>query len=90
MISKISIKAINNSVNVLLGYKTWVGYYKKGDVKTDHLPKLKDGILPPLDLGSKIEHSKPFINNANMVYAKNFTIWNDLNILLKGFKQIDK
>jgi FlaA1/EpsC-like NDP-sugar epimerase len=36
---KISFKLINNSVRVLLGCKTWVGYYKKSDVDTANLPK---------------------------------------------------
>ncbi|MBU8891558.1 MAG: glycosyltransferase [Bacteroidales bacterium] len=87
---KIPIKLINNSVNVLLGCKTWVGYYKKSDVSTDNLPHIKDGILTPLDVVSKKDQADSFIYNSNMVYAKNFTIWNDLKILLKGFKQIGR
>ena len=90
LLLKMSFKLINNSVNVLLGCKTWVGYYKKSDVNIGNLPKIRDGILTPLDLGSKKEQSDSFINNSNMVYAKNYTIWNDLNILLKGFKQIGR
>ncbi len=87
---KTSFKPINNSVNVLLGCKTWVGYYKKSDVNTTNLPKIKEGILTPLDLGSKKELTESFIYNSNLVYAKNYTFWNDLNILLKGFKQIGR
>lgn len=87
---KISFKLINNSVRVLLGCKTWVGYYKKSDVNTANLPKIKDGILTPLDLGSKKELTDSFIFKSNLVYAKNYTFWNDLNILLKGFKQIGR
>ncbi|MCK5028695.1 MAG: glycosyltransferase [Bacteroidales bacterium] len=87
---KISFKLINNSVRVLLGCKTWVGYYKKSDVNTLNLPKIKNGILTPLDLGSKKELTDSFIYNSNLVYAKNYTFWNDLNILLKGFKQIGR
>lgn len=87
---KISSKLINNSVRVLLGCKTWVGYYKKSDVNINNLPKIKDGILTPLDLGSKKELTDSFIYNSNLVYAKNYTFWNDLNILLKGFKQIGR
>jgi GT2 family glycosyltransferase len=87
---KISFKLINNSVRVLLACKTWVGYYNKSDVNTANLPKIKDGILTPLDLGSKKELTDSFIYNSNLVYAKNYTLWNDLNILLKGFKQIGR
>lgn len=87
---KIPFKFINNSVNVLFGFKTWVGYYKQSDVKLTNLPKIKEGILTPLDLVNKKEHSDSFIDHSNMAYAKNYTIWNDLNILLKGFKQIGR
>ena len=87
---KIPFKLINNSVNVLLGSKTWVGYFKASDTRYENLPKIRDGILTPLDLGSMKEQTDSFINNSNVQYAKNYTIWNDLDILLKGFKQIGR
>ena len=80
----------NNSFKVLLGLKTWVGYYKKSNVNVENLPVIKEGILTPLDLRSILEPTDSNINKTNMVYAKNYTIWNDLNILLKGFKQIGR
>lgn len=88
--SKLTFNLINNSVHVLLGSKTWVGYYQKGDVMTDNLPKIKKGILTPLDLGKQKDFSESFINNSNLVYARNFTIWNDFKILLKGFKNLSR
>ncbi|MFC2096421.1 hypothetical protein ACFLQ3_01825 [Bacteroidota bacterium] len=87
---KIPFKLINNSVNVLLGCKTWVGYFKASDAKYENLPVIRDGVLTPLDLGSKKEQTDSFIYNSNVEYAKNYTIWNDLNILLKGFKHIGR
>jgi len=87
---KIPFNLINNSVNVLLGSKTWIGYATRSDVNVDHLPKIKEGILTPLDVGSKKEYSDSFIKNSNLAYAKNYNFWNDLNILLKGFKQIGR
>lgn len=90
ILSKLTINLINNSVYVLLGSKTWVGYFKKGDVKTDHLPKIKDGILTPLDLNEEKDYSESFIQNANMVYAKNFTIWNDFKVLLNAFSKLSR
>ncbi len=90
LFSKIPFKLINNSMNVLLGFKTWVGYSKKSNVSTNQLPKIKEGILTPLDLGSKKEISDSFIRHSNMVYAKNYTVLNDAKILLKGFKHIGR
>ena len=90
LLSKIPIKFINNSVKVLLGVKTWVGYYDKGDVNTNTLPKIKTGILTPLDLVNKKDHTESFIENTNMAYARNYAIKIDLNILLKGFRHIGR
>lgn len=90
LFSKLTVNLINNSVCVLLGSKTWVGYLKNSVVKNDHLPKIKDGILTPLDLKATKDFSESFIKNANRVYAKNFTIWNDAKILLKGFKHLSR
>ena len=90
LFSKIPFNLINNSIKVLLGLKTWVGYYKNSKVNIENLPVIKEGILTPLDLSSVKELTDSFINKANMVYAKNYTIWNDLKILLKGFKQIGR
>lgn len=90
ILSKLSFNLINNSVHVLLGSKTWIGYFKNSEIKTDHLPKVKESILTPLDLMIKKDFSKSFINNSNMVYAKDFTIWNDLKILFKGFRYLDR
>ncbi len=90
LLFKIPYKLINNSVHVLLGSKTWVGYKTESDVNTENLPKIKKGILTPLDLRSEKEENVTFIHNSNLAYAKNYKVWNDLNILLKGFKQIGR
>lgn len=88
--TKLTFNLINNSLNVLLGSKTWVGYYENSEINIDHLPKIKDSILTTLDLNVKKDFSKSFIHNANMVYAKNYTVWNDIKVLLKGFKNISR
>ncbi|MCB2194774.1 MAG: glycosyltransferase [Bacteroidetes bacterium] len=87
---KIPLNLINNSVNVLLGNKTWIGYATGSAVNAVQLPKIKGGILTPLVAGSKKELTDSFIKNANLAYAKNYSFWVDLNILLKGFKQIGR
>jgi len=90
LLSKNSFNLINNSFNVLLGFITWVGYYKDDKIKTNHLPKIKDGILSPVILVNKTDPNQTIFNNANMIYAKNYTVWNDLRILLKGINLLDK
>jgi hypothetical protein len=90
ILAKKSIRLLNNSLHVLFGFKTWVGYYTGGDIQTDHLPNIKKGILTPLDFIKGSEYSVSYIENLNMVYAKNYKIWTDLQILIKGFKNTDR
>jgi hypothetical protein len=90
LLSKNSFNLINNSFNVLLGFITWVGYYQDDKIKTNHLPKIKDGVLSPVILLKKTDPNQTVFNNANMIYAKNYTVWNDLRILLKGINLLDR
>jgi GT2 family glycosyltransferase len=88
--TKKSIQLVNNSLHVLFGFKTWVGYYMGGKIQTKHLPSIKQGILTPLDYVKSSEISVSYIENLNMVYAKNYKILTDLQILMKGFKNTDR
>ncbi|MFP4024009.1 MAG: glycosyltransferase [Thiohalospira sp.] len=90
LLSKNSFNLINNSFKVLLGFKTWVGYYQDMEVSINHLPKIKKGILTPDILAKTKVHDVTVYNNANMIYAKNYTVWNDLKILLKGINLLDR
>lgn len=90
LFTKISFRFINNLLNVLLGFKTWVGYYTGVNTETVNLPKIKTGILTPLDYVKNKDHSLTYINRLNVLYAKNYSILNDFNILIKGFNQIDR
>jgi GT2 family glycosyltransferase len=90
LLSKNSFNLINNSFKVLLGFMTWVGYYQDDKIKTNHLPKIKDGVLSPVILVNKTDTNQTVFNNTNMIYAKNYTVWNDLRILLKGINQLDR
>ncbi len=89
LLSKNSFNLINNSLNVLLGFKTWVGYYRDDKINTDHLPKIKDGVLSPWILVNPKGQNQTVYNKANMIYAKNYTVWNDLKILLRGINFLD-
>ncbi|MFO7843584.1 MAG: glycosyltransferase [Bacteroidales bacterium] len=89
LLSKNSFNLINNSLNVLLGFKTWVGYYRDDKINTDHLPKIKDGVLSPGILVNPKGQNQTVYNKANMIYAKNYTVWNDLKILLRGINFLD-
>ena len=88
--TKNSFRFINNSLHVLFGFKSWVGYYIGLNIETGNLPRIKTGILSPLDYVKNKDHSITYLNSLNVLYAKNYSILNDFNILIKGFNQIDR
>lgn len=74
---------VNNSIGVLLGCKTWVSYCKPDCNEHQGLPSLKEGIFPPLTVSTK-RNKLSTTTNTNLLYAKNYKIKYDFNILLRG------
>ncbi len=71
-----------NILNVLFGKNSWVGY--EGDAKG--LPKIKKGILFPSDaLSMRVDASTT--EKLDMLYAKDYKVYNDLNIALKAIRK---
>ncbi len=78
-----------NIFSVLSGSLSWVGYYKVAPINIHDLPKLRNGILSPLDLPviyAKNENPE----KININYAKDYRLLNDLNIILKNIKNIGR
>ena len=70
-----------NIIEVIVSHKSWVGY-ASNDVESMHLPKIKPGILSPADmLNEKLSDKK--IIEMDMVYAKDYRILHDLEIIFK-------
>jgi len=75
-----------NLLSVLLGKKTWVGYATYNESSPYRLPKLKEGILCPLDEFNtpKNETSAIILHKINLQYAKDYSIYKDLMIVYKA------
>ena len=67
---------LSYSIDVLLGKKTWVGYASD----SDDLPSIKPGIFAT-DYQLEDKNSG-FQKNLDLLYAKNYTVYNDLRIFL--------
>jgi lipopolysaccharide/colanic/teichoic acid biosynthesis glycosyltransferase len=78
---------VNNSIAVLLGCKTWVSYCKPECNEHQGLPALKDGIFTPLTVFASKNNKLTTTTNANLLYAKNYKIKYDFNILMWGLGQ---
>ena len=77
---------IVNIIDCLVGKKTYVGYNLQ---KTNHplLPKLKLSILHPI---SNSSNSDELNEKINLIYARDYSVWKDIEILQKNWKELDK
>lgn len=75
-----------NIMAVMAGQKTWVGYDPKAP--TGHLPSLRHPVLKTT-LGSGLKEANAVaINHINQLYAKNYTIWHDLQFIFSGYRHL--
>jgi len=77
---------LRSIVAVFSGRKSWVGYCSGNQ---NNLPEIKEGILSPASLFSETISDKKK-DELNMLYAKNYTLANDLGIVFKAWKNIGK
>lgn len=74
---------LRNIINVLIGKKSWVGY--KQTQQKQELPQIKNAVLNPVDLLPTLPDDKT-IYRLNQLYAKDYQINNDLQIILKSWR----
>lgn len=82
---------LRNVALVLFGKKTWVGYAQEQRADQDfHLPKLSKGVLSPLDGMENGNLDAEGLVRLNMRYAKDYSALNDLNIVMKGLRELGR
>ncbi len=79
----------SNIFSVLSGRKTWIGYVP-GSPGIEKLPVLKPGVLHPGDLFPDIQHDAGKKERMNILYAKDYSLYTDAEILLKSWKNLDR
>ncbi len=88
---KSPIGLIRNIFLVLVGKRTWVGYVRDLNAHQNfNLPKLKDSVLNPVDGLEAGQPDEEGLQRLNMMYAKDYQVANDLNIILKGFRNLGR
>lgn len=78
------VKFFSNTFSVLIGRKTWVGYAQQPDEQV--LPKLKPGVLKLGQAPSGLATSASTALRINAVYARNYSIFKDLSVVLGALK----
>ena len=81
-------RSVGHTLQVLAGIRTWVGYLEETSQDLSSLPPLKQGILHPGGHLPSSSLSQERIREINVVYAKDYRVVNDLQILVRNFRQI--
>ena len=77
---------IRNCVEVISGKKTWIGFASAAETDV-HLPKLKPGILT-ISSPFEFRYSASKILDNDRVYAKNYRILTDLELIFRNWKNL--
>jgi len=89
-IVKKPLNFIKNIFTVLIGKKSWVGYIFLDDNKTGKLPIIKKDILSPADAFKNRNLNPETKRKLNLLYARDYKLNNDINIILKGFRELGR
>jgi O-antigen biosynthesis protein len=81
-------KLFQNILHVWIGRKSFVGYDHNQLDFNNNLPKIKSGILTPYLSNQNIGINSP--NKLNLIYARDYNIFKDLNIIYKNWTGLDK
>lgn len=79
---------ISNALRVLFGKYSWIGY--DNSTSNTGLPKLKVGILHPLDPYKLQLDIDKLALQSNILYAKDYRIEHDISIMMKAWKKLGR
>lgn len=78
---------VKNMIQCMIGKKSLVGYYAEKQESAQQLPTIKRGILNPLD-AMKFANSS-VLSKLNLIYARDYSIWKDFEIVRKAWRKLD-
>ena len=79
-----------NIFRVLSGKYSWVGFAEGENISLATLPKIRKGILNPLDAQATTKLDDQTISRLNSLYAKDYRIYADVNILWRGARNLGR
>ncbi len=80
------IGLVRNIFAVLFTWKSWVGFAQHPMHEAHRLPEIKPGVLTPLDAFKNKNLPKETATRLDLIYARDYKLTNDLNIIIKGFR----
>lgn len=82
------LRTITNIFKVLYGSRTWVGYCVMPKTSIAKLPKIRSGILHPAGILQLENPDHTLIQQINLLYARDYTVWKDVEIFWKSIGRI--
>jgi GT2 family glycosyltransferase len=80
---------VRNLFSVLFGTKSWVGYYKSSLI-SHKLPKIKPSVLNPIDGMKSKNYENRITDDLNLLYARDYSVWKDINIVFYAFRDLGR
>lgn len=80
---------ISNMWSVLIGKRSIVGYSFNAERHEKNLPQIRKGILTPIE-GKNKNEKETLQAKLNLIYARDYTVFTDLQILLKNWSDLDR
>ncbi len=81
---------LRNIFSVLVGFKSWIGFSTHTENEASRLPEIKHGVLNPLDAFQNKNVPEETTARLDLLYARDYKLTNDLNIILKGFRNLGR
>jgi hypothetical protein len=82
------LQILRNAFYCLVGKLSWVGYASYNSIHG--LPKIKKGILTPLDAFNFPVEETEIIQQADILYAKDYQLGSDVGIVLRAVRKIGR
>lgn len=89
LLMKKPVGFVGNIFAVLFGMKSWVGFAPASDANI-HLPKIRPGVLNPSDVLPEQQRTPVICSRLNLLYAKDYQVGNDLNVVRKAWRELGK
>lgn len=77
-----------NAWGILRGKATWVSYVPSAGPST--LPKIKPGIIHPLDAYPELVADPQTSMHRNILYAKDYRMQNDVDFIIKSWRKLGR
>jgi len=77
---------VRNIFQVMFGKKTWVGYAANPTgTNQAHLPAIRKGVISPT-VNAKNIQDENYIRKMNVIYAKDYRLFTDIGLIIKGVR----